>query len=72
MVPMEHDHASIIKALGGPTAVARSLGDDISTAVVWNWTRRGIPWRWRPAVADLAKGRDIATPPDFLTAATAA
>ncbi len=37
----------IIRALGGPTAVARSLGLDTPSGSrrVHNWIKRGIPFR---------------------------
>lgn len=34
---------------------------------VRNWKTRGIPWRWRVKVAELAKRRRLVLPGDFLT-----
>jgi hypothetical protein len=53
----------LIKALGGTTAVARALGE--KPGVVNNWNERGIPWKWRPAVAELARKNKIELPEGF-------
>ncbi len=58
------EHAYIIHELGGSTRLARWLGIDPN--VPSNWHKRGIPWRWRPRVATLARGRDIELPRGFL------
>lgn len=58
----------LIEALGGHAALASEIKQPPS--VVWNWADRdAIPWRWRPAVAALAKKRRIEVPSDFLIAA---
>ena len=56
----------IIDSLGGYTEVAKALG--LETKVVWNWQSRGIPWRYRPRVAQLAAdlGKKTAIPANFL------
>ena len=43
-----HPDKILIDRLGGPAEVARILGYDTTkhgVQKVWNWTRRGIPWR---------------------------
>lgn len=49
---MERTHKDIIGLLGGYRAVADSLGQQHQT--VHNWTRRGIPARFWPAIARMA------------------
>jgi len=57
---------SLIDALGGSAAVAKALG--VSLSAVSNWRSRPIPWRWRPALAALARREGVELPDDFLTA----
>lgn len=57
-------HAALIKDLGGTGVVAAKLGQNDST--VSNWKKREIPWRFRPAVADLAQGLEVTLPDGFL------
>ena len=54
----------LIKALGGVTAVAQALG--VSVSRVSNWGLRGVPWRYRPAIADMAKAKRVKLPAEFL------
>ena len=54
----------LIDALGGAPKVAKEL--NLTTSRVGNWTVRGIPWRYRPAIAQLAKKQSVKLPPDFL------
>lgn len=62
----------LIKSLGGTTALANAL--NLRVSQVNNWNVRGVPWRYRPAVAQLAHkkntklppGKKIKLPPDFL------
>lgn len=56
---------NLIDALGGDAAVAAALGIR-NYRVVKNWKERGIPWRWRPTIAKLAKRAKVTLPPDFL------
>jgi len=56
--------ASIIEALG-ITHLSVIVGQTPSS--IRNWKARGIPWRWRVKVAEMAKRRKIALPGDFLT-----
>lgn len=60
----------LIKELGGPTAVANLIGDEMGYRLrpqaVSMWIARGIPYVYRPTLA-LAAGRiGIEVPPDFL------
>lgn len=57
----------LIAALGGVTTVAEAL--ELKVSRVSNWGLRGVPWRYRPAIADLAKAKRVKLPPDFLAAA---
>jgi len=56
-------HAHLIDALG-IAEIAKATGQKPNT--IGNWRKRGIAWKWRPAVASLAARKDIAVPPDFL------
>lgn len=58
------DTRAIILGVGGSTFLARHLG--ITPQVVNNWHERGVPWRWRPAVAKLAQTKGVVVPDDFL------
>lgn len=65
-------HSELIDALGGPSAVAglvsRRVGLDkpMTSQMVSNWRRRGVPWRHRGFLASVARERDIGVPPGFL------
>ena len=50
------DASSIIRLLGGDRAVAQALGRKRSA--VSNWSRRGIPGQYWPALARLAARRN--------------
>ena len=54
----------IIDGLGGTGAVADRLR--LSQNTVSNWKRRGIPWRYRPAIAAMASAASIDLPAGFL------
>ena len=54
----------IIDVLGGTTKLAKKL--NVSKTNVSMWRIRGIPWRWRPTIAKMAKARKIKLPKDFL------
>jgi DNA-binding transcriptional regulator YdaS (Cro superfamily) len=56
----------LIKELGGAKVVADAL--NISPGSVANWclADRSIPWRWRFALADVAKARGVVLPHGFL------
>lgn len=53
-----------IAALGGSGVVAAHLGLRLNR--VGNWGKRGIPWQFRPAIAEMAKERRIKVPANFL------
>jgi hypothetical protein len=56
--------SEIIVALGDTAAVAGAL--NLKLARVSNWKNRGIPWRFRPRVSDLARRNRVTLPPEFL------
>jgi hypothetical protein len=58
--------AKIIEALGDTGVVAKAL--QLSDSRVSNWKSRGIAWRYRPAIAALAKRKRVALPDGFLGA----
>lgn len=60
----EPNHASLIVALGDTAAVAEALG--LRDNRISNWKQRGVPWRFRPKLAALAKRKRIALPEGFL------
>lgn len=57
----------VITALGGPSALTADL-TDYSTHAITKWlnSKRGIPWKARVQIHDLAKKRRVPLPPDFL------
>lgn len=57
--------ANVIDLLGGATHLAPAL--ERSVSAVQNWKVRGIPWRFRLQVANIAKRKKIALPDTFLT-----
>lgn len=59
----------LIDSLGGTGAVSDHLG--VASNAVSNWTKRGVPWRFRPAVAQLAKQKRQPLPDGFLDPASA-
>ena len=58
-------HAAIIAELGGSKSLSEELGQ--SRQNINNWKKRGIPWRWRPRIADLAvaAGKQSSLPDNF-------
>lgn len=60
----------LLKALGGIEGVAEAL--DRTPRAVKGWWYRGIPWKDRATVADLAKKKRIATPTNFFAERVAA
>lgn len=64
------EHARLVDALGGGTKIARWLteqsGELVDCEAVYKWKRNGVAWRWRPLLAQLARQRGIALPPQFL------
>lgn len=56
--------ADLIKALGGTAALAAILGLRLNH--VSNWHKRGIPWRFRYEIAQVAAAKNVELPPDFL------
>lgn len=57
-------HRELILALGGTKAVAEQIRQPRSA--VSNWQKRGVPWRWRPAIAAMARRKRIKLPAEFL------
>lgn len=53
------------KPCGGP----RESEKDRRVEAVYKWKQNGIPWRWRPAIAEMARkaGKQLAD--DFLLSA---
>ncbi len=56
--------ADIIVALGDNAAVADALG--LSRSTTANWKERGIPWKMRAKVKELARRKRVSLPADFL------
>ena len=61
---MENEHAALIEALGGASALGKRLG--VKANVAGNWPKQGIPWKYRHAVAEFAARDGIALPDGFL------
>ncbi len=60
----KHMHMDFLHQLGGVTKVAKML--NIPVGPVTNWTRRGVPWRWRHVLARIANQRGVKLPLGFL------
>lgn len=62
-------HADLVDALGGYIALAEALtkqtGRTFDARTVHKWKTNGVPYRWRPLVAQLARARKIALPKGF-------
>ena len=54
---------NLIDDLGGNAALAATLG--CTPNAVSNWRTRGIPWRVRPVIAQLAEGQGVDLPKGF-------
>jgi hypothetical protein len=59
----------LIDSLGGTGALATVLNENPSTISMWK--QRGIPWKWRPTIAQMARERDLDVPDDFLSPSAA-
>jgi hypothetical protein len=55
---------NLIDDLGGASAIAEQYG--LKANAVSNWRSRGVPWRYRPMLAERAKQMAITLPDDFL------
>ena len=62
-------HADLIDSLGGYIALAAALtkqtGRDFDARTVHKWKKNGVPYRWRPLVAGLARSKKVALPKGF-------
>jgi len=56
----------LIDALGGVKAVAEHLQTSPGAVANWRLAGRDVPWRWRPALAQMAEQHGIAVPEGFL------
>lgn len=63
-------HRAFIDALGKGTAVAawvsKRSGETVDREAVYKWAVNGIPWRWRPFLARMAKEKGVKAPKDLL------
>ena len=57
--------ANLIDQLGGIAAIADHLAVTRTSVSNWRLEGRGIPWKFRPALARLAADRAIALPDDY-------
>jgi len=64
------DKPNLIDSLGGSGVVAGELS--LKTNRVSMWRDRGVPWRWRPRIAELAREKGVQIPADFLAPEMAA
>lgn len=58
----------IIADLGGHEALAEATGYRAATVKQWKLSKRGIPWKDRAKVAEIAKAKRVKLPADFLHA----
>ena len=56
-------HGKLIDDLGGYIAVATRLRQ--KPRAVSNWRKRGVPWKWRPAVEAMADRAKVKLPSGF-------
>lgn len=61
------EHEQLIAQLGGSKRVADYCAVRLNVASNWRW--RGVPWRYRHKVAQLAIIKNVTLPPDFLVPA---
>ena len=54
-------HKKILDRIGGTTDIAESLG--VPSQAVSTWKKRGIPWKYRTAIVEMATFK---IPADFL------
>lgn len=68
-------HREFISELGNGTAVAawvsRAAGKSVDREAVYKWAANGIPWRWRPFLARMAKEKGVKPPKDLSPAGSA-
>lgn len=55
---------SLIQALGGPAVVAKWVSKrgrkiDGDTVTAWGLPGRGIPWRWRATIREMAEAQNL-------------
>lgn len=64
-------HYDLVSGLGTAFDVAewmtRQSSHEVKPDTVYKWRQKGVPWRWRPLVAKLAKQRRMDIPKDFLS-----
>lgn len=69
-------HAAFIDALGGGTKVADLLtaqtGTEVDRERVYKWKTIGVPPKWQPNMAALARDKNVQIPPDFFEPVEAA
>lgn len=62
-------HRTFITELGNGTAVAawvsKHAGKRVDREAVYKWASNGIPWRWRPLLARMAREKGVKAPPDI-------
>lgn len=56
-------HETLIDELGGTRVVAEYCG--VALNVASNWRERGISWKYRPKVAELAASLKVKLPREF-------
>lgn len=59
-----HPHATLIEDLDGPFALARRIA--LAGKAVSKWNQLGVPWKFRPIVAQIAEKKGVDLPPGFL------
>ncbi len=66
------DHTHLIGKLGGGTIVAawvsKRTGEPIDRERVYKWQSNGVAWKFRGAVAEMAKIENVPLPQNFLGA----
>lgn len=59
--------SQIIEDLGGVDAVVAALGFKKEAVKKWPQKKRGIPWRARARIKELAEKKGVKLPADFLS-----
>lgn len=70
-----HEHKSLIEKLGGRATLATAIWGELDSETLakrvdlirkWEGLKNGIPWKYRPLIADLADEKRVRLPSGFI------